>query len=44
MLLKLCIRLKFIPARIALEFLFAKEVKLHNVAGFGCFLYYISIA
>jgi len=44
MLLKLCIGLKFISARIALEFLSAKDVKLHNVDGFSCFLYYISIA
>jgi hypothetical protein len=34
MLLKLCICLKFISADIALEFLSAKEVKLHNVDGF----------
>jgi hypothetical protein len=43
MLLKLCICLKFISTGVALEFLSAKDVKLHNVAGFSCYLYYISI-
>ena len=43
MLLKLCIRLKFISTDIALEFLSAKEVKLHSIDNFSCFLYYISI-